>query len=85
MSFYIGWVLIGIAGVLVLVVIFSHKSTDQKFEWSGRNVGLTMAMFLCYVAGCLILTKYHVEYLYVINTIAAGKFLVTMITEKPWN
>jgi len=84
MSFYIGWGLVGIAGILVLVVIFSHKSTDQEFEFSGKNVSLVAVIGLCYVVGCLMLGKYHIEYLYAINTIAAGKFLVTMITGKPW-
>jgi hypothetical protein len=79
--FFAGWALILLAAVLFIVLVF--KSTGCRPD--PKNTKLVAVMSACYVVGCLLLTRQQYEYLYIINTLAAGEALFYRATEKPRN
>lgn len=74
----LGWVLVGLSGVMAMILItnsWSNKETNDR-------LGLIFLMAGSWVAGCILVGCYHVYwYLYCVNVMAAGKYLFHMLAD----
>jgi len=78
---YIGWILVAFSGILLVLLIARAVRHEDKDPWKVRIVGVVA---LCWVLGSLILVHRHIEFLYAVNAIMAGKFIFTQFTGWKW-
>lgn len=81
MAIYIGWGLIVFAASLVADLIINSKNQEDM----SKHLGQILVIVIAWILGCLMVEHHNVSFLYVVNTIMAGKFIGTMFSGRPWN
>ena len=74
----LGWVLIAMAGFLMMFLCLNTWSKEKR----GETLAIILVMAVSWIAGCILVGYYHVYwYLYCVNVVAAGKYLFHMVAD----
>jgi hypothetical protein len=81
---YVGLVFLVLAGLCSVWVLYRESKYKDKMDAATRRFVPAILAGACYLIGCFLLMEHHYKYLYIVNTVAATKYIISLLGGQLW-